>query len=197
MEDFELDIIIGKGPAARSIRLDVPQFTLVGATTRTGLLTAPLRDRFGMWHRLDYYDEDELATIVRRSAGILGVRIDDERRREIAGAPAARRASPTGCCAGCATSPRCATRAHRSRDRLAALALLEVDARGSTSSTAHPAGDRREVRRRAGGPRHARRRARRGARHAEDVYEPYLIKRGFLKRTPRGRVVTAGFGTAG
>ncbi|MDD3485738.1 MAG: Holliday junction branch migration DNA helicase RuvB, partial [Atopobiaceae bacterium] len=84
MEDFALDIVIGKGPAARSIRLDVPRFTLVGATTRTGLLTGPLRDRFGISFRLDYYTEAELAQIVRRSAGILGVGIDDQGAAEIA-----------------------------------------------------------------------------------------------------------------
>lgn len=84
MEDFFLDIVIGKGPAARSIRLDVPHFTLIGATTRTGLLTGPLRDRFGISYRLDYYTVDELAEIVKRSAGILEVGIDDSGAQEIA-----------------------------------------------------------------------------------------------------------------
>ena len=85
MEDFEIDIMIGEGPAARSIRMSVPPFTLIGATTRTGLLTTPLRDRFGVWQRLEYYEIDELAAIVRRSAGILGVPIDDVAADEIAG----------------------------------------------------------------------------------------------------------------
>ena len=84
MEDYTLDIVIGKGPAARSIRLDLPRFTLVGATTRTGLLTGPLRDRFGMAFRLDYYNAEELQAIVVRSAGILGVTIDTEGAAEIA-----------------------------------------------------------------------------------------------------------------
>ena len=84
MEDYEIDIMIGEGPAARSIRLSVPPFTLIGATTRTGLLTTPLRDRFGVWQRLEYYAEDELAAIVRRSAGILGVTIDDESATQLA-----------------------------------------------------------------------------------------------------------------
>ena len=108
MEDFQLDIVLGKGPAARSIRLDLPRFTLVGATTRTGLITGPLRDRFGLVARLDYYDAADLEAIVVRAAGILGVDIDRRRAppRSPAG-PGARPASPTGCCAGSATSPRC------------------------------------------------------------------------------------------
>ena len=92
MEDFEIDLMIGEGPAARSIRLPVPPFTLIGATTRTGLLTTPLRDRFGVWQRLEYYDDDELAAIVRRSAGILGVVIDDDSAAQVAG-PLARHAA--------------------------------------------------------------------------------------------------------
>ena len=85
MEDYEIDIMIGEGPAARSIRMQVQPFTLIGATTRTGLLTTPLRDRFGVWQRLEYYEIEELAAIVRRSAGILKVRIDDDSTLEIAG----------------------------------------------------------------------------------------------------------------
>src|SRR5436853_666622 len=84
MEDFQLDIVIGKGPAARSIRLDLPRFTLIGATTRTGLITGPLRDRFGFVARLDYYGEDDLASILARSASILGVQVGPEGAREIA-----------------------------------------------------------------------------------------------------------------
>ena len=85
MEDYEIDIMIGEGPAARSIRMQVQPFTLIGATTRTGLLTTPLRDRFGVWQRLEYYEIDELAQIVRRSSGILKVRVDDDSTLEIAG----------------------------------------------------------------------------------------------------------------
>ena len=107
IEDFQLDIVLGKGPAARSIRMDVPRFTLVGATTRTGLITGPLRDRFGLNARLDYYAPDDLEAIVVRAAGILEVTVD------AAGpaAPGARPASPTACSAGCATTPRCAATA--------------------------------------------------------------------------------------
>ena len=112
LEDFRLDIIVGQGPAARTLTLDLPPFTLVGATTRTGLLTTPLRDRFGMTFRLGYYEREELATIVRRSAR------HPRRRRppttpptRSPAAPAARLGSRTGSCAASATSPRCATRA--------------------------------------------------------------------------------------
>ena len=98
MEDFQLDIVIGKGPSARSIRLDLPRFTLVGATTRTGLITGPLRDRFGFVARLDYYEPDDLVAILERAARILGVAARaGGRARDRAGAPAARRASPTAC----------------------------------------------------------------------------------------------------
>ena len=107
MEDFQLDIMIGEGPAARSIKLALPPFTLIGATTRAGLLTSPLRDRFGIVQRLEFYTVGELEKIVTRSAGILGVPIDvDGARAHRARARAARRASPTGCCAACATTPR-------------------------------------------------------------------------------------------
>ena len=104
MEDFQLDIMIGQGTAARSIKLDLPKFTLVGATTRPGLITAPLRGRFGIVFHLNFYTHEELATIVRRSAEILGTEIDD------GGARAAPRASPTACSAACATTPRSSTR---------------------------------------------------------------------------------------
>jgi holliday junction DNA helicase RuvB len=106
MEDYQLDIIIGEGPAARSIKLDLPPFTLIGATTRAGLLTSPLRDRFGIVQRLEFYNTEDLTHIVRRSAGILGIEIDPMARGRSRAVPAAPRASPTGCCGGCATTPR-------------------------------------------------------------------------------------------
>ena len=117
LEDFRLDIIVGQGPAARTLTLDLPQFTLVGATTRTGLLTTPLRDRFGMTFRLGYYDAGQLSAIVRRSAGHPR-RLDRGRRPapRSRAARAGRRGSRTGSSAASATSPRCATRA-RSRTR--------------------------------------------------------------------------------
>ena len=100
MEDYAIDIIIGKGPSANSIRLDLPKFTLIGATTRAGSLSAPLRDRFGVTLRLELYTPEELAKIVTRSAGILNVSIEPR------GGPGARPVSPTGCCGGYGTSPR-------------------------------------------------------------------------------------------
>jgi len=106
MEDFTLDIVIGKGPAARSLRLDLPRFTLVGATTRTGLLTGPLRDRFGMAFRLDYYTPEELKAIVVRSASILGVAIDQDGASEISRRSRGPPDSPTGCSSACATTLR-------------------------------------------------------------------------------------------
>ena len=109
MEDYELDIVIGQGPSARSVKVPLQKFTLIGATTRAGLLTSPLRARFGIVHRLDFYNERDIEEIVRRSARILGVPIDDGRGGgDGAGARAARRASPTGCCGACATTRRCA-----------------------------------------------------------------------------------------
>ena len=106
LEDYQIDIMIGEGPAARSIKLDLQPFTLVGATTRAGMLTNPLRDRFGIVARLEFYSAEELARIVRRSAGLLE-RADRRRGRasRSRAARAARRASPTGCCAACATTP--------------------------------------------------------------------------------------------
>jgi Holliday junction DNA helicase RuvB len=107
LEDYQIDILIGEGPAARSIKLDVQPFTLVGATTRAGMLTNPLRDRFGIVARLEFYTPEELARIVTRSAGLLNVPRPTPRARLRDRAPqrAARRASPTGCCAACATTP--------------------------------------------------------------------------------------------
>jgi holliday junction DNA helicase RuvB len=193
MEDFQLDIVIGKGPSARSIRLDLPRFTLAGATTRTGLITGPLRDRFGLVSRLDYYEAEDLVTILERAAGILGVPLESEGAREIAG-----RARGT---------PRVANRLlKRVRDYAevrgdgtvsaatarAALALFEVDERGldkvdrsiltalcetfagqpvGLSTLAVAVTEESET--------------------VEDVYEPFLLKEGLLQRTPRGRVATA------
>ncbi|HEY7705671.1 MAG TPA: Holliday junction branch migration DNA helicase RuvB [Gaiellaceae bacterium] len=192
LEDFRLDIVVGQGPAARTLTLDVPPFTLVGATTRTGLLTTPLRDRFGMTFRLDYYEPEELAVIVRRSAGILGVEILDDAAGEIA-----RRARGT---------PRVANRILRRVRDVAevrhagaittaiareALELLEVDQAGLErtdrellAAVAHKFG---------GGPVGLSTLAVALGEEPdtiEDVYEPYLLQLGFLQRTPRGRVLT-------
>ena len=192
LEDFRLDIVVGQGPAARTLTLDLPPFTLVGATTRTGLLTTPLRDRFGMTFRLGYYEPSELALIVRRSASILDVQIVDEAADEIAA-----RARGT---------PRVANRIlRRVRDvaevrhegaitleiTAEALELHEVDGLGleradrellnaiavkfgggpvGLSTLAVALGEEPET--------------------IEDVYEPYLLQLGFIQRTPRGRVVT-------
>jgi Holliday junction DNA helicase RuvB len=192
LEDFRLDIVVGQGPAARTLTLDLPPFTLVGATTRTGLLTTPLRDRFGMTFRLEYYNTGELATIVRRSARILDVEIDDESADEIA-----RRSRGT---------PRIANRILRRVRDVAqvkhdgaittavareALELLEVDEQGleridralldaiavkfgggpvGLSTLAVALGEEPDT--------------------IEDVYEPYLLQLGFIQRTPRGRVIT-------
>ncbi|HLI57464.1 MAG TPA: Holliday junction branch migration DNA helicase RuvB [Actinomycetota bacterium] len=192
MEDFRLDIVIGKGPAARSIRMDVPRFTLIGATTRTGMLTSPLRDRFGFTGRLDYYEPEELAAVIWRSAGILGIVIDAEAGEEIAS-----RSRGT---------PRIANRLlRRVRDyaqvraggeiSLAvaqdALDVFQVDVEGldkvdlailsalverfrgrpvGLSTLAVAVGEEPDT--------------------IEDVYEPYLLRKGFLQRTPRGRLAT-------
>jgi Holliday junction DNA helicase RuvB len=192
LEDFRLDIVVGQGPAARTLALDLPPFTLIGATTRTGLLTTPLRDRFGMTYRLDHYSPEELARIVLRSARILGVEIAAEAAEEIA-----RRARGT---------PRVANRILRRVRDVAqvrhdgavsieiareALALLEVDERGlervdrdllaaiahkfdggpvGLSTLAVALGEEPDT--------------------VEDVYEPYLLQLGLIQRTPRGRVLT-------
>lgn len=192
MEDYQLDIMIGEGPAARSIKLDLPPFTLVGATTRAGMLTNPLRDRFGIVQRLEFYGTADLATIVTRSAGILGLAIEAEGAMEIA-----RRARGT---------PRIANRllrrvrdfaevrgqGHISHDIASrALDLLDVDAQGFDHQ------DRRllltMIDKFDGGPVgvDSLAAAISEERHTiEDVLEPYLIQQGYIMRTPRGRVVT-------
>ncbi|MDI2591611.1 Holliday junction branch migration DNA helicase RuvB [Pseudomonas sp. N3-W] len=192
MEDFQLDIMIGEGPAARSIKLDLPPFTLVGATTRAGMLTNPLRDRFGIVQRLEFYSTADLATIVSRSASILGLPLDPEGAFEIA-----RRARGT---------PRIANRLlRRVRDFAEvrakghitkpiadlALNLLDVDERGFDHQ------DRRllltMIEKFDGGPVgvDSLAAAISEERHTiEDVLEPYLIQQGYIMRTPRGRVVT-------
>lgn len=192
MEDFQLDIMIGEGPAARSIKLDLPPFTLIGATTRAGMLTNPLRDRFGIVQRLEFYSTADLAVIVGRSAGILGLPIEPEGAFEIA-----RRARGT---------PRIANRLlRRVRDyaevrgkgeitrSIADLALnmLDVDERGFDHQ------DRRLlltlIEKFDGGPVgiDSLAAAISEERHTiEDVLEPYLIQQGYIMRTPRGRVVT-------
>jgi holliday junction DNA helicase RuvB len=192
LEDFRLDIVVGQGPAARTLTLDVPPFTLVGATTRTGLLTTPLRDRFGMTFRLAYYGPAELGVIVRRSARILGVEIADEAADRIAA-----RARGT---------PRVANRIlRRVRDvaevrhdgtitvevAAEALELLEVDEQGLERTDRELL--RAVVERFDGGPVGLSTIAVSLGEEPdtiEDVYEPYLLQLGFLQRTPRGRVVT-------
>jgi len=192
MEDFELDIVLGKGPAARSIRLELPAFTLVGATTRTGLITGPLRDRFGLTARLDYYEPADLQTIVTRAAGILGVDLDEDGAAEIA-----RRSRGT---------PRIGNRLLRQvrdfaqveRDGVVdgavardGLAFFGVDALGLDKPS-------REIlsalcRRFGGGPVGLKTLSISVSEPedtVEDVYEPFLIQRGLLLRTPKGRVAT-------
>ena len=168
LEDFRLDIVVGQGAGARTLTLDLPPFTLVGATTRTGLLTTPLRDRFGMTFRLGYYDAGR-ARVDRPPLG-RDPRRRDRRRRgrgDRARARAGRRASRTASCGGCATSPRCGTRGRSPLDvAQEALELLEVDERGARAHRPRaPRGDRAEVRRRPGRALDARRLARRGAGH--------------------------------
>ena len=192
MEDFAIDIMIGKGAAARSIRLDLPRFTLIGATTRAGLLTAPLRDRFGVIHHLEYYTEDELQTIVLRSAHVLGVEINEQGALEIA-----KRSRGT---------PRLANRLlKRTRDyaqvmhdgRITdeaareALDFLDVDPMGLDNLDREILSTM--IGKFQGGPVGLDTLAAAIGEDSgtiEDVYEPYLIKNGFLVRTPKGRAVT-------
>jgi Holliday junction DNA helicase RuvB len=193
MEDYQLDIMIGDGPAARSIKLDLPPFTLVGATTRAGLLTSPLRDRFGIVQRLEFYSSEDLSTIILRSAALLGIELGKGGAEEIA-----KRSRGT---------PRIANRLlRRSRDYAqvradgvisaevanAALDMLKVDESGLDHM------DRRLIlsliEKFEGGPVGVESLAaaigeERGT--IEDVIEPYLIQQGFMMRTPRGRVVTS------
>ena len=192
MEDYAIDIVIGKGAGARSVRLDLPKFTLVGATTRAGMLTAPLRDRFGVVNRLEFYNVTELMQIVLRSAKVLGVTIDDEGALEIA-----KRSRGT---------PRLANRLLKrvrdfaeveSQGRIdydianKALNRLDVDSMGLDNT------DRQilmtMIEKFGGGPVGLDTLAAAISEDAgtlEDVYEPYLIKNGFINRTPRGRMVT-------
>lgn len=192
MEDFAIDIMIGKGASARSIRLDLPKFTLVGATTRAGLLSAPLRDRFGVMHHLEFYNQKELTIIVLRSAGVLGVEIDARGAAEIA-----KRSRGT---------PRLANRLlKRVRDfaqvkydgkisyevACFALDLLEVDQYGLDQT------DRKILKTMIlnfnGGPVGVETLAASIGEDSgtlEDVYEPYLLQNGFINRTPRGRMAT-------
>ncbi len=190
LEDYTLDIIIGKGPSARSIRLDLPKFTLIGATTKAGALATPLRDRFGIVHRLELYEPDDLKTIVKRSATILGINLDDESASEIA-----RRSRGT---------PRIANRIlKRVRDyaavlgdgnidlKIAKIALnkLEIDEMGLDEI------DRKLLEtmivKYAGRPVGLDTLAATIGEEAdtiEDVYEPYLVQIGYISRTPRGRI---------
>jgi Holliday junction DNA helicase RuvB len=192
LEDFQLDIMIGEGPAARSIKLDLPPFTLAGATTRAGMLTNPLRERFGIVARLEFYSVPELTTIVRRSAGLLKVALEDEGAREIA-------------CRSRGT-PRVANRLlRRVRDYAqvkadgritkaiaeAALKMLDVDSLGLDIM------DRKlllaVIEKFGGGPVGLENLAHaigEDAETIEDVLEPYLIQQGYLQRTPRGRMAT-------
>ena len=192
MEDYAIDIMIGKGSSARSIRLDLPKFTLVGATTRAGMLTAPLRDRFGVVHRLEFYTEEELKSIILRSAKVLNVKIDEKGALEMA-----KRSRGT---------PRLANRLlKRVRDFAQvkydgviteevasyALDLLDEDRKGLDHV------DRNillsMIEKFGGGPVGLDTLAASIGEDAgtiEDVYEPYLLKNGFIQRTPRGRVVT-------
>jgi holliday junction DNA helicase RuvB len=192
MEDFQLDIIIGQGPSARSIKLDLPRFTLVGATTRTGLLTSPLRDRFGVIDRLNFYATHELQRIVKRSSGLMNITIDQDAAAEIA-----RRSRGT---------PRIANRLlRRVRDFaqvagnsavtqdavVSSMKRLEVDEKGFDEM------DRRLlltiIDKFDGGPVGLETLAAALGEEKdtlEDVYEPYLIQEGFLDRTPRGRLAT-------
>ena len=192
MEDYAIDIMIGKGPTARSIRVDLPKFTLVGATTRAGQLSAPLRDRFGMLFRLEIYTPEELAQIVKRSAGILGVDADEDGLLEIA-----RRSRGT---------PRIANRmlkrvrdfaevragGHISRDvAREALSMLDVDELGLDKVDRNVLGCMMD--KFSGGPVGLDTLAATTGEDAvtiEDVYEPYLMQLGFIMRTPRGRICT-------
>ena len=192
MEDFQVDFVIGKGPSARTLRMNLQRFTIIGATTRLGLISAPLRDRFGVHYNLEFYDQDALLQIVTRSAGILKIAVDPDAALEIA-----QRSRGT---------PRVANRLlKRVRDYAqvradghvtlpvarAALALLEVDERGLDATDYKLL--RSIIEKFGGGPVGLDTIAAATSEESdtiEDVYEPYLLQLGFLKRTPRGRVAT-------
>ncbi|MEE2822177.1 MAG: Holliday junction branch migration DNA helicase RuvB [Acidobacteriota bacterium] len=192
MEDFQIDIIIGEGPGARSIKIDIPMFTLVGATTRTGLLTSPLRGRFGIIQRLDFYSDSDLSSIIRRSAGLLDVKIDDKGTMEIA-----RRSRGT---------PRIANRLlRRVRDFAQVRAGGSIDHQVACDGLDLANVDRfgfDEIDRKLlltiiekfdGGPVGVNTLSAAISEEKdaiEDIYEPYLIQIGFLNRTSRGRIVT-------
>lgn len=193
MEDFKLDIMLGKGPSAKSLRLDLPKFTLIGATTRTGALAAPLRDRFGIIHRLEFYSDEEIARIIKQSANTLGIQIDDAAAAELA-----KRSRLT---------PRIANRLlKRTRDYAdvngdgiidqnissQALGMLEIDELGLDPS------DRMLlesiIKNHSGGPVGLNTIAAvigDEATTIEDYYEPFLLQIGLLERTPRGRITTS------
>ncbi|MBO6000069.1 MAG: Holliday junction branch migration DNA helicase RuvB [Lachnospiraceae bacterium] len=193
MEDFAIDILIGKGQAAKSIRLELPHFTLIGATTRAGLLSAPLRDRFGMIYRLEYYTQAELKTIIKKSAEVLKVKVDDEGAAEMA-----KRSRGT---------PRLANRMlKRVRDfaevrydgiitkevAMTALNMMEVDEMGLDRSDKNFLLNL--IGKFSGGPAGLDTLAAASGEDAgtlEEVIEPYLLQNGFINRTPRGRVATA------
>ena len=200
MEDYELDLVIGEGPSARSVRIDLSRFTLIGATTRTGLLTTPLRDRFGIPMRLDFYSVPELEEIVRRGARLLSLPLTQRARtRSPAGARhAADRGAPAH--AGARLRRRGRRRRRRCQDRRRArLTRLEVDDRGLDAL------DRRYLAliaensaagRWASRPSPPRWREARDA--IEEIVEPYLMQQGFIARTPRGRMLTqSAFGHLG
>ena len=193
MEDFQLDIVLGKGPTAQSIRLDLPRFTLVGATTRKGKVTAPLRDRFGIEEKLDYYDADELAQIIRRSAGIIDVEIDDKAALLLAGRSR--------------STPRIANRLlARVRDFAVARASGVVDVETADEALVVYEVDELGldkvdrsildaiISRFSGGPVGLSTLAIAVSEEpetVEDAYEPFLLLSGLIKRTPRGRVATS------
>jgi Holliday junction DNA helicase RuvB len=194
MEDFKLDLIIGQGPAARTLRIDLPRFTLVGATTRTGLLSSPLRDRFGVQMRLDFYPVDELEKIVLRSSELLGIELSKDGADEIAKRSRGTPRIANRLLKRVRDYAQVRTKASNKIDRSvarAALALFEVDERGldpmdrkllitimdkfdggpvGIETMASALGEERDT--------------------LEDVYEPFLIQQGFLQRTPRGRMAT-------
>lgn len=192
MEDFKLDIMLGKGPSARSLRLDLPKFTIIGATTRTGSLAAPLRDRFGLVHRLEFYSPEEITKIIKRAAKIMNVNIDDKAAKVLAGRSR--------------LTPRIANRLlKRVRDYAdvngdgiideqlthKALDLLEVDKLGLDSADRHLLNV--IIKHHGGGPVGVETIAALTAEERgtiEDFYEPYLMQIGLLERTPRGRKLT-------